>query len=173
MLSEVANYLNAKLNLVPALWLLLTLIIHFYEKGFTPITAKLIQIQSHWFGNNYAHGLVSCINFISTRTVRCSLSLGFMQSCLFVLCGWLYVHIWVLCVIVQNTCLTCKLLKSNIEIQFLTQVLNKSLHITAFCDKWPRTSFFHLSIIQSVCSLLICSKLWIINAWCTIYKIVW
>lgn len=32
LLPEVPNYLNAKLNLVPALWLLLTLIIHFYEK---------------------------------------------------------------------------------------------------------------------------------------------
>ena len=43
------------------------------------------------------------------------------------------VFIWVvwmvvcaqLCVIVQNTFLTCKLLKSNIETQFLTRVLNK------------------------------------------------
>lgn len=68
-LLELPNYRNAKLNLVPALWLLLTLIIHFYENGFAPITVKIIQIQSHWLGSNYSCRAVSCIDILLTRTL--------------------------------------------------------------------------------------------------------
>lgn len=54
----------SKLNLVPALRLLLTLTIHFYKKGYAPTTGKLIQIENHWSGINCACGVVSCVHFV-------------------------------------------------------------------------------------------------------------
>lgn len=54
----------SKLNLVPALWLLLTLTIHFYKKGYAPTTAKLLQIENHWSGINCVCGVVSCVHFV-------------------------------------------------------------------------------------------------------------
>lgn len=45
--------------------MLLTLTIHnFYKKGYAPTTAKLIQIENHWSGINYACEVVSCVHFV-------------------------------------------------------------------------------------------------------------
>lgn len=83
--SDVPNYLNAKLDLVPALWPLLTLIIHFCKKSSAPNTGKLTQIQNRCLGSNYTHAVVLLI--LSTRTVRCLQSSTSLQVCLLVVCG--------------------------------------------------------------------------------------
>lgn len=164
MLSEVPNYLNAKLNLVPALWLLLTHIIHFYEKSFAPITAKLIQIQSHWLGSNYACAVVSCINFfykdsgISTKLrLDASVTHLWRVDWCMCMCGCR------IFVSVQNSFLTRlprlgKVEKFNIEIQFLKPMFHFSgQRFTHGCFLWqPRTTRTNLlNISQSPWSFMI------------------